>query len=345
MASTLERVAKLSGVSRSTVSRVINDDPKVSPATRKRVLAVIRKEGYRPNLTARSLASGRSSVLAVVIPLEVDNVLADPYFSPLLHGIATEADARDRFVMLSLSEPGFKHRIDEVARQGIVDGVILSASRVDDPLMIRMLEAGTCFVSVGRSLHDDVSFVDVDNVGSARQATLHLLRLGRRRVATIAGPSYAVAAIDRLQGYREALEASGIEVDEDLIAEGDFSEASGREAMRRLLEHRPDAVFVASDRMAAGAYRALRSSGMRIPEDVAVVGFDDIASAQDMEPPLTTVRQRPEQMGVAAVRLLLDLIDDPTATALRVVLPIELVVRSSCGAHLNHERKKESATI
>jgi DNA-binding LacI/PurR family transcriptional regulator len=324
---------------------VINDDPKVSADTRKRVLAVIRAQGYRPNLTARSLASGRSNVLAVVIPLQLDNVLADPYFSPLLHGIAAEADARDQFVMLSLSEPGFKHRIDEVARQGVVDGVIFSASRVDDPLVSRMLDSGTCFVSVGRSVHDEVSSVDVDNVSSARQATLHLLRLGHRRVATITGPSFAVAAIDRLQGYRDAVEAFGFEVDEDLIVEGDFSEASGRSAMRRLLAYQPDAVFAASDRMAAGALSELRSAGLRVPEDVALVGFDDSVFARDLEPPLTTVRQRPAQLGGAAVNLLLDLIGDPKGTVRRVVLPIELVVRSSCGAHLNHERKDKSATI
>jgi LacI family transcriptional regulator len=344
VAGTLEEIARLSGVSRSTVSRVINDDARVSPATRARVLAVVEREGYRPNLTARRLASGRANVLGVVIPLASPEVLSDPYFSKLLHGIAVEADARDQHVMLSLAEPSFRHRIDEVASQGIIDGVIFSAAQAGDPFMGRLVGSGTRFVGVGRIDDPNVSYVDIDNVASARQATAHLLRLGRRRVATVTGPLYATAAIDRLSGYREALEHYGIDFDPDLVVQGDFTEAGGRAGMQRLLEHRPDAVFAASDRMAAGVLNELRSSGVRIPEDTALVGFDDIPLALQMEPPLTTVRQQIESLGAAAVNLLLDLIDDPSATGRRVILPSELVVRVSCGAHLNQERKAIDAT-
>lgn len=337
MASTLEEIAKLSGVSRSTVSRVINSDPKVSEVTRAHVLEIVRREGYRPNLTARGLASGRSNVIAAVIPVGFENVLSDPYFPALLQGMASAADANDHFLMLSLGESGFRHSVDEIAHQGVVAGVIFSASQVDDPLLERLVATGTPVVSVGRPYDDRISFVDIDNSGSARQMTSQLLRLGYRRVAFIAGPSYAPAAVDRSKGYAAALESFGVRVDEELVYEGDFSEASGRAGMRALLEHRPDAVFAASDRMASGAVNEIRAAGLRIPEDIALVGFDDMPLAAQMEPPLTTVRQRPHQLGAAAVTLLLDLLADPTGPPKRVILPTELIVRASCGSHLNQE--------
>lgn len=340
MPSTLEHIAELSGFSRSTVSRVVNDDPQVSAATRARVLETIELEGYRPNLSARGLASGKTNVIAAVIPGGVDNMLSDPYFPNLLQGVAMAADAHDYFVMLSLAEAGFRHTIDEIARQGVVAGVIFSAGQIDDPLLEPLAAAQTPMVSVGRSDDDRVSYVDVDNVGSARQATNHLLRLGYQRVATIAGPSFAPAASDRLAGYRTAIESFGFSVDDNLIFEGDFSESSGRLGLRFLLEHRPDAVFVASDRMAAGALNEINAAGLRVPEDIAVVGFDDIERAAHMEPPLTTIRQRPQKMGETALTLLLDLIANPASPPQRIILPTELVVRASCGS-LQDQRERQ----
>jgi LacI family transcriptional regulator len=343
VARTLEHIAELTGVSRSTVSRVVNDDPHVSAATRARVLEAVATEGYRPNLSARGLASGRTNVIAAVIPGGVGNMLADPYFPSLLQGVATAADAHDYLVMLSIAGVGFRHNIAEIARQGVVAGIIFSAGQIDDPLLEPLVAAKTPMVSVGRSDDDRVSYVDVDNRGSARQATNHLLRLGHERVATIAGPSYALAARDRLAGYTAAIESFGARIDESLIYEGDFSEASGRLGMRSLLEHRPDAVFAASDRIAAGALSEISAAGLRVPEDIAVVGFDDIERAAHMVPPLTTIRQSPEKMGETALTLLLDLISDPTSAPRRTILPTELVVRASCGSlqdRANKTRKK-----
>jgi len=305
--------------------------------TRQRVLEIVRREGYRPNLTARGLARGRSNVIAAVIPVGFENVLSDPYFPSLLQGMASAADANDHFLMLSLGEPDFRHTVDEIARQGVVAGVIFSASQVKDPLLERLVATGTPVVSVGRPYDDQISYVDIDNLGSARQMTNQLLRLGYRRVALIAGPSYALAAVDRTNGYIAALESFGLRVDEDLVYEGDFSEASGRAGMKALLEHGPDAVFAASDRMASGAVNEIRAAGLRVPEDLALVGFDDMPLAAEMEPPLTTVRQRPHQLGAAAAALLLDLLADPAGSPKRVILPTELIVRASCGSHLNQE--------
>ena len=329
--STLEQIAELSGVSRSTVSRVVNDDPRVSEATREHVLDVLRRERYRPNLAARGLASGTTNVIAAVMPGGVE-VLADPFFANLLHGMAVAADERDHFVMLSLGESGFRHTVDEVARQGVVAGIVFSAGQVDDPLLQPLVASETPMVSVGRSDDHRVSFVDVDNRGSAQQMVSHLLRLGHRRVATIAGPSFAPAAVDRLIGYRAAIEAFGLRLDENLIFESDFSEAGGRVAMRALIEHRPDAVFAASDRLAAGALNEIHAAGLRVPDDIALAGFDDMPLAAEMEPPLTTIRQRPEKLGEAALTLLLDRIAAPASPSQRVILPTELIVRASCGS-------------
>lgn len=338
MASTLERIAELSGVSKSTVSRVVNDDPRVSAATREHVLGVVRREGYRPNLAARGLVTGKTNVIAAVMPGSVDNILSDPFFVSLLHGVAVAADERDHFVMLSLGETGFRHTVDEIARQGFVAGIVFVAGQVDDPLLEPLLASQTPMVSVGRSEDDRVSYIDVDNTASAQQITSHLLRLGRRRVACIAGPSFAPAAADRLDGYKAAIGTFGLRVDENLIYEADFSEASGRAAMRRLLEHRPDAVFAASDRMAAGALNEIRAAGLVVPDDIALVGFDDMPLAAEMEPALTTIRQRPEKLGAAALSLLLDVIADPAAPSKRTILPTELVVRASCGSLMTREK-------
>jgi DNA-binding LacI/PurR family transcriptional regulator len=210
--------------------------------------------------------------------------------------------------------------------------VVVSSAPLDDPIFPRLLEDGVPFVLIGRYSHERASYVDVDNVVGARMAVEHLLRLGHERVATITGPLNMCAGQDRLEGYRQALAARGIPVDEDLIAEGDFTEGGGRAAMRRLLPHRPTAVFAASDMMAVGAIKVLREAGLRVPEDVAVVGFDDIPLASMVEPPLTTVRQPIEQLGSMAVELLVSLMENPgEETVHRVVLPTELVIRASCG--------------
>ena len=332
MARTLEQIAELSGVSRSTVSRVVNNDPRVSEATREHVRDVVRREGYRPNLAARGLASGTTNVIAAVMPGAVDNILSDPFFVSLLHGLAVAADERDHFVMLSLGDTSFRHTVDEIARQGVVAGIVFVAGQVDDPLLDPLLASQTPMVSIGRSDDDRVSYVDVDNRGSAQQITSHLLRLGHRRVATIAGPSFAPAGADRLAGYRTAIEAFGMRVDDSLIYESDFSEAGGRVGMRALLEHRPDAIFAASDRMAAGALNEIRAAGLRVPDDIALAGFDDMPLAAEMEPSLTTVRQRPERLGKAAVSLLLDMIAAPASSPKRTILPTDLIVRASCGS-------------
>jgi Transcriptional regulators len=340
MPPTLEEVAKLAGVSRSTVSRVVNQHPNVRPEVRERVWEVIRKTGYQPHAAARSLATRRTRVIGLIIPQAVTTLFTDPYFPILIRGVADACNAHNYHLMLSLFS---RRRVQEsrarqdllyqqVLRGRYLDGVVVSSAPLDDPIFPRLLEDGVPFIIVGRYPHERANYVDVDNVARARMAVEHLLRLGHERVATITGPLNMCSGQDRLEGYRQALAARGIPVDEDLIAEGDFTEQGGQAAMRRLLPHRPTAVFAASDMMAVGAIKVLREAGLRVPEDVAVVGFDDIPLASMVEPPLTTVRQPIEQLGSMAVELLVSLMENPgEETVHRVVLPTELVIRASCG--------------
>jgi LacI family transcriptional regulator len=320
-------------VSRSTVSRVINGDENVNEETREKVQAVIRRINFQPNIAARSLAAGRTGIVGLVIPAGVTAIFTDPYFPQLIQGVTTTCNANDYSVMLWLAEPTYERRtIRQILHGGLLDGVIVSSMLVDDPIVLALYESSKPFVLVGRHPTMDVNYVDVDNIYGGREATLHLLRLGRQRVATITGPQNMIAGLDRYQGYREAFQLLDCQVSEELVVEGDFTEMSGYLGMRKLLPHKPDAVFVATDTMAIGAMRAMREQSLRVPEDIAIVGFDDMPTASQFNPPLTTVRQSTLKLGSSAMETLLDVIHQPEPPTRHVVIQTELVVRASCGS-------------
>jgi LacI family transcriptional regulator len=343
----LEAIAKLSKVSRSTVSRVINNHPNVSPSTRERVLEVVRQMNYQPNAAARGLAAGRTRVLGLVIPMGVSALFTDPYFPVLIQGVSSACNALDHSVMLWLAEPEYERRtIRKIMNNGLIDGVIVASMLMDDPVVQALSEGHLPFILIGRHPTDTrINYVDVDNQASAREAVSHLLRLGRQHVATITGPRNMIAGADRLEGYLSALKAKGIALDPGLIAEGDFTEMGGYVAMQRLLDRQPDAVFVASDIMAVGALRALREANRRVPEDVAIIGFDDMPFAARTDPPLATIRQPTHRVGEVATETLVDMIEHPDSHPRRVVLPTELVVRVSCGAvyHAPDSKRRKRA--
>jgi len=328
---TLEEVARVAGVSRATVSRVVNDSPRVRPEIRLNVEAAIRQLGYQPNRAARSLVTRRSDSIAVVITEPTGRLFSDPFFPRLVRGVSSELASRDLQLVLLMPEPTEQERTIRYLTGGHVDGALLVSLHGDDPTPVALAERGVPVVFVGRPpIGADVSYVDVDNRQGAFRATDHLLRSGCRRIVTVGGPADMAVGIDRVEGYRDALRAAGRTVD-DAVEIGDFTYEGGAAAMERLLQTAPDldGVFCASDLMAAGALGVLLAAGRRIPEDVRLVGFDDSPIAATTRPPLTSVGQPIEEMGREAVRLLLDEIDRRDRPPRRVVLATELVPRAS----------------
>ena len=330
---TLEQVAALAGVSRATVSRVVNGSPKVSPVVRAQVERAVAKLGYVPNRAARSLVTRRADSVALVVSESRARFFSEPFFAGMVRGVsAALTETGVQLLLLIAQDLPDRRRLQRYVVGGHVDGVLLASLHGDDPLPGALERAGVPAVLVGRPTGPAlVSYVDADNRGGAGKAVEHLARRGHRRIATITGPLDMGVGLDRLDGYRDGLAAAGLAGDEDLVELGDFTEEGGAAAMARLLA-RPgppvDAVFAASDLMAAGALLALRAAGRRVPDDVAVVGFEDSVVARYAQPPLTTVRQPIEEMGRQATRLLLArAAGEPTG--MHLILDVELVVRAS----------------
>ncbi|HEY8479389.1 MAG TPA: LacI family DNA-binding transcriptional regulator [Spirillospora sp.] len=327
---TLEAVAARAGVGRGTVSRVVNGSPRVSPQAREAVLKAIEELGYVPNRAARTLVTRRTDTVALVIAESDQRVFDEPYFAGIIRGISNGLGDTGLQLLLALARsPAEYGRLAEYLTSQHVDGVLLTSLHAEDPLPTKLEESGVPTVLGGRPPGvSPVSYVDVDNRSGAREAVTHLIATGRRRIATIAGPQDMGVGIDRLAGYREALAEAGLP---ELVEYGDFGQASGIAAAERLLEAEPalDAVFAADDPMALGALRVLRKHGRRVPDDVAVVGFDDSAAAPLADPPLTTVHQSPEEMGREMARLLVARIRGETLDEPVVIMRPHLVLRDS----------------
>jgi DNA-binding LacI/PurR family transcriptional regulator len=330
---TLEMVAAAAGVGRGTASRALNGSPNVSPRAREAVQRAARELNYRPNLTARSLVTGRTGLVGLVVNESDDRVFADPYFATVLrgaHDVFTKADAA--LVLTLVEDERERERLFDLVGTRL-DGVLVVYGHGDATLRTGLRATGAPVVYGGRTPafgDSDESWVDADSVHGAMVAVEHLLGRGRRRIVTVTGPQEMAAGLDRLAGWRHALRAAGINPPAAWVEVGTFTEESGSACMRRLLERVPDldGVFLANDLMAFGAIRALRAAGRRVPDDVSVVGFDDIAAAAYHDPPLTTVSQEIEQMGrTLAETLLVRLNGDHEAH--QIVLPTHLVVRES----------------
>jgi LacI family transcriptional regulator len=332
---TLEEIARISGVSRSTVSRVINQHPNVSQDVRQRVQAVIEETGYLPNLAARSLASKKSWMLGLVLPRSVSSFFSDPYFPRLTQGVAQACNQYDFTLALFLvgTKEDEQKIFPRVSRKGMLDGVLIQSGQIGEKLIDRFMNLKFPVVVLGRPLHSgDVSYIDVDNVNGAFNAVSHLIRLGYKRIGTITGLPGSSATADRIAGYEKALVERGRNLDQSLIVHGDFTEAGGYYAMKQLLPAKPDAVFAASDLIAIGAMRATREAGLNIPEDVAFIGFDDVSIATYADPQLTTIRQPIGNFGINAVETLIDLIENGIEPPRRIIMDTELIIRDSCGA-------------
>lgn len=326
-------VAARAGVSRTTVSFVLNGraDAKIPEVTRRRVLQAAEELGYFPNAPARQLAGGRSHVIALVLRQSAEQVASDAFLVETLRGLAATARAEGLRVMVEpLALDGPESSYASLLRAQQADGLVVSGPRTDDPSLLELVRDGFPVVLQGSLPDVPVASVDVDNVAGARQAVNHLLALGHRRIACITNaPFVYTAARERVEGYRLALAAAGIAADDALVEEGGFDAPSGHRAMTALLARTNfEAAFVASDVVALGAIGALRERRRRVPDDVSVIGFDDVPLAAFFDPPLTTVRLPAFELGQAAGQALIRRIADPTV-ADRTLLPTELVVRAS----------------
>ncbi|TVT34434.1 LacI family transcriptional regulator [Amycolatopsis rhizosphaerae] len=331
---TLEDVAAFAGVSRSTASRALNGDANVSTRAKDAVLTAARDLGYSPNQAARSLVTRRTGAVAVVLSEPEELVLGDPYRIAVMRAAYRELAAAGSQMILMFNDGREDHaRTLNFLEGGHVDGALVFAPHRSDPLprALRLLRLPIVFGGPAGNLSRGVYVVDFDNSDGARQAVEHLLRSGRRRIATVAGPQDQTAAVHRLAGWRETLSAAGLDP-AGLSEEADFTLDGGRAAMARLLERVPDldGVFVASDLMAAGALRALSAAGRRVPGDVAVIGFDDHpALAATMDPPLTTLHQDPASQVQHMVATLQALLAGEAVRPQRQVLPVSMTVRES----------------
>lgn len=332
-------VAKLAGVSRTTVSFVLNDVPgvKISEETRQRVLQAARELNYYPTAAARSLASGKTRRIALILGESKNRLAADAFLPSFLQGITASVNRRSYLLMVQLAEAVPSHEAyTRLIREQQVDGLILSGPLTDDPLLDELAEDDFPLILHGRLDGSGFPWVDVDNRAGGYLATNHLIGLGHRRIGFISNAPLSYAgAYERFAGYRAALGEHDLPLDDDLVRTAVFVPQSGRAAMEALLAQpdRPTAVFAASDVVALGAMSAIQAAGMGIPEDIAVVGFDDIFLAAHACPPLTTVRVPAYGLGWTAADVLITLIEGDEEVS-SVTLETELVIRESCGAHL-----------
>jgi LacI family transcriptional regulator len=330
-------VAKLAGVSRTTVSFVLNDVPgvKISPETRQRVLEAARELNYYPTAAARSLASGKTHRIGLILGEGQKRLSADAFLPTFLQGVTALVHQRGYLLVLQMAEDVPSHEAyARLLREQQVDGLILSGPRSDDPLLIELAEERFPLILHGQLADSTLPCVDVDNKAGAYQAVTHLIGLGHRRIGFVSNaPLSYSGAQDRFAGYKQALAEYDIPLDRELVRTAAFLPETGRAAMEELLAlpQRPTAVFVASDVVATGAMAAIQSAGLRIPEDMAVVGFDDIFLAAHVQPPLTTIRVPAYGLGWTAAQVLISLIEGDEDVA-SVMLETELVVRESCGA-------------
>jgi LacI family transcriptional regulator len=323
----------------ATVSRVLNDYPDVSPVTRERVWEAIRKEQFVPDRTARSLVTGRSHVIGVILETGAGHPdLQHPFFQEVLVGLKHTVGS-SAYDLLLLSAVGSGNAFDPQGylrriQHHRVDGVVLMGADRHDPEIDEVVRSGVPCMAVDLDLRGGrTGYVMSDNVGGAALAVCHLHGLGHRRIALIGGSTDTKPGVDRLLGFRRELERLGLQHRTDYVREGDFYPESGQAAMAALLDllERPTAVVAAADLMAAGAIQAIVDRGLRVPDDIAIVGFDDIQIAPLLQPSLTTIRQDKRGLGATAARTLLRMIADPELEPPVITLPVELVVRESSG--------------
>ncbi|MCX7626363.1 MAG: LacI family transcriptional regulator [Candidatus Sumerlaeaceae bacterium] len=330
---TIRDIAAMAGVSRSTVSLALNDSPKINPKTKAKVMEIIERVGYRPSAIARSLVRQRAGVICVILP-QIGHVVSDFYFSESLSGILDVVTAHGYHLVVEMATPEFKSGKKALAlyRQRVMDAVLCVGNLTTDTYLIELAEAG-CPVILVNSVLGNLPAVIGANRQAAYRAVEHLARLGHTRIGHIRGSEFVTTAIHRTEGYLQAVEDLGLEMSDELLAQGYFDRESGYMATKWLLSHsrRPTAIYSVNDMMAIGAMDAIQEAGLRIPQDIALFGGDDILLTQYVSPKLSTIRQNMYLIGQLACERMFRILESGAATGLEEV-ELELVIRESCGA-------------
>ncbi|MEQ8964347.1 MAG: LacI family DNA-binding transcriptional regulator [Azospirillaceae bacterium] len=331
----LRELSRHLGLSQTTVSRALGGYPEVNHRTRERVVEAARALGYSPNRSARRLASGKAGAIGMVLPLPAGH-FADPFFLELMIGIGERLESEDLDLVVTAAAAGEAEiaAYRRLVGERRVDALIVARTRSADPRLTMLREAGAAFVALGRSDPPlDYAYLDVDAENAFAEACAALVGLGHRRIALINAPAELHLARLRRRGYADALAAAGIAADPALVVEADMTEADGAraaEALRRLADP-PTAVLTANDPMAIGALRAFKGAGLRVPDDVSVIGYDDLPVAPLTEPPLTTLRQPVREAGSRLAEMVLARLAGEAAEALQEIWPARLVPRGSHG--------------
>ncbi len=341
---TIEMVAAEAGVSKTTVSFVLNNNPTISETTRAKVLRITREMGYQPNINARNLSSSKRARAVCVLVPELGRLFEDPYFSRAIGGVYDELEAADYRLILRKASYDFAREKEylNLFRRGEIAGMLYVGSTLDDRYLADFIESPYPFVLVNSAMPGiPLSSVKADNFEAGRQMTAHLLALGHRRVGHITGSLSTLSAVDRLAGYRKAIEEAGIEYDDELVAHGHFNRRDAVNAAFKLMEQdaAPTALYVGNDTMALGVLEAFADKGIRVPEEVAVTGTDNIEVSAYTRPSLTTVETSTFEVAREAVRLLFALMDNKAQDAEQRVVGVQPIVRQSCGAAFQDRRQ------
>lgn len=326
---TIGELAKIAGVSKTTISRVINSKPDVDPATREKILSLIAEYGFQPNAFAKAISQKQNNHIGLLIPHKAEYVFSNPFYTEVMRGVSTAVDENGYYLLIC-----YAHEVNymDIYKQKRVDGFVLLSPGSFHKHIIEALNVGSVpFVSTARILGEaEMTYVDVDNFAGASMLMEHLVSLGHERIAFIGKPTLQ-SSQDRLSAYQTVLEKAGIKYDPELVLVTDTSSVeSGHEYTLRLLRSQkpPTAIFLANDVMAIGAINAAHETGLRVPEDISIVGFDDIPFSNYTSPPLTTVHQPAFEKGVRAAELLINLLEtqEPQES---VILPMQMAVRKS----------------
>lgn len=333
---TSQNVADLAGVSRTTVSFILNDvkHVNITAETRRKVLEAVEKLGYVPNASAQALASRKAKAIGLVMTRRPQYIASDAFLPQILSGLLEVIKQYKLGLLLEWVEPGQQIRTyHELVQAKHIDGMILLTPRLDDDGLKSLENFGIPAVVMGKLPDSKLYSVDVDNRTAAKKAVQYLINLGHQKIACITNaPLPYSSATDRLQGYKDAIQEAGISLDDSLISQADFDPKSGYLCMKSLLDHHADfsAAFIASDNIVIGACSALQEAGLNIPNDISIVGFDDIPWAQYADPPITTIHMPAQELAQQACYLLMDLMKGITPAGRHVILESELVIRNSC---------------